>query len=216
MKNLYIFILLGLIFSCSSSEDAPPVDITPATLLVYTTANIDGVAFDAQISTDVTVQSDYGTSYSYQPQQNQNGGCDNINYSASLYPTFNEALPYVGVGFNRFIIEQNRDCFEELDYFDQLFPIASYDYSTGEYNYGVTVEYATKSDGSGIFYTSYGPQDSSASFEVTAIEAYDCGFNECMFLTGTFTCKLYNSQDTTDTVEVTNGTFKLSFKSYNP
>lgn len=217
MKKIYAIILLGLLFNCSS-DDNPQADTNnpAASLLVYTTANIGGTQFNAEISSNAAIQSPYGASNSYQPQQNNNGGCININYSPSLFPTFDETLPYVGVGFIQFISEANLTCSDELANFDTLFPVASYDYAANQGDFGGYIEYATKSDGSGSFYTSYGAQDSSASFEITAIEAYDCGFSECLFLTGTFSCKLYNQSDNTDVLDVTNGTFKLSIKSFNP
>jgi len=199
MKNLYVLILLGFIFSCSSSEDtAPPLDLTPGAALVYTTANIDGAMFNASISSDITIPSDYGSSYSYQRQFNNNGGCININYTASLFPTLNDVLPYVGVGFIGFMSEANLTCSDELENFDSLFPAGSYSYAENESTYGAKIEHATASDGSGNFYTSYGPQDSSASFVI-----------------GTFSCTLYNESDNTDTINVTDGTFKLSMKSFN-
>lgn len=202
--------------ACSSSDDSGDGASGNSDLAFYINAVVDGSQFNSGIPIDISVATDYGASNSWQPRYNNDGQCIDMNYEPSLYPFFNESRPGMSVGFIGFLGNSNLTCSDELENFDTLFPTASYSYAPDEYNYGVKVSYATSGDDSQVYYTSYGSQSNNASFNITNIEPIDCGFNECVIVTGTFSCRVYNEQDATDFLDITNGEFKVSITSWNP
>ena len=215
MKKALLLFCAVLTFSCSSDDDSNGGTDT-SNFAFYINASIGGIALNTGIPTDVSVYTDYGASNSYQPQYHNNGGCVNINYEPSLYPTFNDNSPYMGVGFIGFIENAGLTCSDELDNFDTLFPVGTYSYASGAYAYGAKVNYATTGNASQVYYNSYGAQDANASFSITSVEPFDCGFSKCVIISGTFSCRVYNEQDATDFIDITNGAFKLSITSFNP
>ena len=111
----------------------------------------------------------------------------------------------------RFLEEAEFNCNQETANFDNLIDTGSYNYSAGEDDYGVYVSYAENDE----YYTSYGAQNSDAAFQVTSVTSLDCAPKACLLIEGTFSCTLYNQQDSSDTIEVTNGKFKVVMESYN-
>ncbi len=216
MKKFFVCLLVLVIASCTSSDDSDGGETPSNNLAFYINANIDGGDFNSGIPTDINVATDYGLSDSYQPRYNNDGQCIDMNYEPGLYPFFNESQPHMGVGFIGFIGNANLTCSDELDNFDTLFPLGSYSYTEDAYNYGVKINYATTGDANQVYYNSYGPQDNSASFSITNVEPVDCGFSECVIITGTFSCRVYNEQNPADFLDITDGEFKLVISSFNP
>lgn len=215
MRKFILLVLTIAMVSCSSSDDSDG-DSGNSDLAFYINANINGTEFNSGVPTDITVSTDYGASNSWQPRYNNDGQCIDMVYEPSLYPFFDESKPGMSVGFVGFISNANLTCSDELDNFDTLFQTTSYSYAPDEYNYGVKVSYATSNDDSQVYYTSYGSQNSNASFNITNVEPVDCGFKECVIVTGTFSCRVYNEQDVTDFLDLTDGEFKLTVTSWNP
>ena len=220
MKKLLSFLCVALFFSCSSddSNENNPVnnpDIN-AGLAYYINATINGDNYTAGVPSDINENSNYSSSQSYSPQYDNNGGCININYEPSLYPFFNDSLHSMGVGFIGFLNNADISCSEELDNFDTLFPVGSYEYASQSNDYGAKVNYATTADANQVYYNSYGEQNDNASFQITRVEPIDCGFSECLIISGTFSCRLYNENDATDFLDITNGEYKLVLESFNP
>ena len=215
MRKFLLLVCTIAMVSCSSSDDSGGGSDNSG-LAFYINADIDGDGFNSGIPTDITVSTDYGASNSWQPRYNNDGQCIDMNYEPSLYPFFDESKPGMSVGFIGFLGNANLTCSDELDNFDTLFPTGSYSFAPDAYNYGVKVSYATSGDASQVYYTSYGSQDGGASFSITNVEPVDCGFKECVIVTGTFSCRVYNEQDATDFLDITNGEFKLTITSWNP
>jgi hypothetical protein len=215
MKKILLIICAISIVACSSSDDSDNNDSGNNDLSFYINAKVNGTNFNSGIPVDLSIPTDYGSSNSYQPIYN-GAQCVNMNYEPSLYPFFDETKPGMSVGFIGFIGNANLTCAEELDNFDTLFQPDSYGYTDSAYSYGVKVSYATTGDANQVYYTSYGAQDNDASFIITDVEPVDCGFNECVIVSGTFSCRVYNEQDATDFLDITNGEFKLGITSWNP
>jgi len=218
MKKTLLILLLALSFSCSSDDSDQPTDTNPpdSNLLAYINGEVDGVAFTSSISEDISQNTVYGVSNSYQPQSDSNGQCYNINYEPTLYPTLDETQPYMGVGFIDFLQNAGFSCSEELDNFGLFFFTGNYDYATDAFNFGVKVNYGTSGDSNQVYYNSYGgPQDNS-TFVISSVQVVDCGFSKCATIIGTFSCRVYNEQDTTDFKDITNGEYKLIVQSFNP
>ena len=217
IKYVLPILLAALMFSCSSDDSNNDDDDNDNPgLAYYTNAKINGTQFSANIPVDVSVGTDYGGSMSYSPQYNNDGACVNINYEPSLYPTFNESLGSMGVGFIGFLRELDLSCSDELTNFDTIFTDGPFSYTDGDYGYGVKVNYATTSDETQQYYTSYGGSQDNSTFQITNVEPTDCGFKECLIITGTFSCNVYNEQDDSDMIEITDGQFKLLLSSFNP
>ena len=213
MKKIAIMLLAVFVMACSSDSNDGP---NTSNYSLYIIADVNGQTFESGIDVDAVSNADpYGASLSYQPIYN-GPACVDMIYEPGLYPFGDDTLGNMGIGFVRFLSNAGITCAQELDNFDMLFPTGSYTYAMNSDSYGVNINYAPSSDGNSGYYLSYGPQDGSASFQITSIEPYDCGFSQCLFVTGTFSCTLYNEQDPTDTLEITNGIFKLSHRSWNP
>ncbi len=176
----------------------------------YISASIDGVPF--------FIQEDniYGGSMSHSPLIDGGGACTDIAYGPNLYPVGDESQPSMGVWFYQFLTAAGLTCADENQNFDAIFQTGSYNYSSDEFQLGGGIQYYTGIV-DGNTYVSFGTQDQSASFVITNVTPQDCPnpLLECVEIEGTFTCTLYNEQDATDTIEITNGEFRLGLSSYN-
>jgi hypothetical protein len=212
MKKSLGLLLLILFYSCESDNSND--DQNNKNYEIFISALVDGKAFESGVEAGATSNNDpYGSVQSYQTRNN-GASCIDINYGPGLYPYGDESLGNMGIGFISFLSNSGLTCADELDNFNTLFPINSYNYVIDEYGYGVSVDYSPEN--SSDFYLSYGSQDSSASFKITNVEDLTCGFSKCLNISGTFSCRLYNEDDANDFIDITNGKFKLLIQSFNP
>jgi len=112
-------------------------------------------------------------------------------------------------------IFQNFNLIDELSVFDTLLEENTFNYTQDANGQGVSIKYFETSNGTGLVYTSYGSQDNTASFEIIEVEILDCEPKRCVNVYGTFTATLYNASNSSETIVINNGTFKLKVESFN-
>jgi hypothetical protein len=71
---------------------------------------------------------------------------------------------------------------------------------------GVEVGYQAADN---LNYSTMGGSQSGSTFVITGSSEGMDGLYKIKTITGTFSCKLYNQDDNTDVINVTNGTFKI-------
>lgn len=216
-RILSLIIFVSVLVSCNKNKTDDEVDIIPPVQYeYYIFANIDGVEFESGIEVGATSNFDpYGTAMSFRPIYN-GASCVDMIYEPGLYPFGDESLPSMGVGFQLFLGEMGFICAEELENFETLFTNGTFDFAVNDTEYGVSVNYATTSDGTGDYYTSHGPQDNAATFQVTEVseELIDLN-NKYVVVTGIFNCRVYNELDPNDFIDILNGKFKVAILSWN-
>ncbi|WP_282030185.1 hypothetical protein [Winogradskyella eximia] len=222
MKKLSILTLLlaTLMFSaCSSDDSSSESDVNNDDYLYFISGKINGEPFVyGQKETATTL--DYSllfsgnsitTTCAYYPD---NGG---LNYAIGVYPNFdNEARPNMSFDFIRMYLCGSEDSAAQM--FNDAFPISSYDYaisdnvvngSTGD----VSVSYSPDSTVE-EWYSTLGGDQSGSNFEITSSTNTNVIFGAqtieiSQLLEGNFSLKLYNTENPTDVIEITEGQFKL-------
>jgi len=198
MKKILLLALSLALFSCSSDDNSS----SSSSGVAYIKGKLDGDTFNYTFNNSTSDQ------YFYSPIVSTSGdGFTNIySYGGSLYPM--SFTPSISIAWDGMLTIANGT--DDTDLFYNAFDNTPENYLTdAQYQNderGVDVQYE---DASGNFYnTVYGSQ-SGSSFNVTSkTEGVDNGY-KTITLTGTFSCKLYNSDDPTDVITFTNGSFKL-------
>ncbi|NQY04889.1 MAG: hypothetical protein HRT68_01495 [Flavobacteriaceae bacterium] len=205
MKKLFflaICIALALV-SCESSDD----DNNNSSDEYYLNATINGEPVSFGFSTNAT-QSDhlmFGTGV-------LTALCP-YTYPGGFYPNLDESLPTASFDFTNFY---QGPCSgeDEVAVFNTLFPVGSYPYvNNPDTEIGVDFNFSYVANGN-TYYTSSDGDQTGSTFNITSSEEFNFlllgdlySFNQ--IVTGTFSCTLYNANDPSDTLEVTNGTFRL-------
>jgi len=190
-----------------------------AEYLYYISGKINGVPFIHGQTVNTTAvdysSSSYGNSITtgcaYEPVV---GG---LNYLLGVYPSFdNEARPQMDFNFVRFYLCSTSET--ALESFNDSFPIGSYDLATsGNSTTGSTgdigISYKPVATGS-EYYTTFDGIQNNSLFQITSSTNADIMMGTEVFqprqlLEGTFAVTLYNPNDVTDVLEITEGNFKM-------
>lgn len=214
MKNLLFVLAILLFFSCSKDDEvvAPPED-TPE-FRSFITAKVDGDDYIATIPYNL-VGSEFEQTISYQEITDNNSECININYTAELKHLEDSTLPKLSIGFVGFLSQNNIMCSEEVSNFEALFELQQYDYANNTGDYGANILYVTNTNNILTYYTTYLSDQTNSNFEITDVVIENCEPKSCIRVSGSFNCTLFNTIDNTDTIEITEGTFKLKLLSFN-
>lgn len=211
----YSFIILLFSFFGCNSDNNNFID-EPAQnpqVLAYINATVNGEVVETKISSLNT--SNYELNINYTQQTNNNNQCINLNYEPGLNPTQDVTLPKFNIGFIGFLDQATQSCSDELSIFESLFSVNNYNYTQDANGQGVSIKYFENSNSSGSVYTSFGAQDASSYFTVTDVEIKNCSLKKCVNITGTFAATLYNASNNSETLPITNGSFKLKIESVN-
>ncbi|WMI69924.1 hypothetical protein [Mangrovimonas sp. YM274] len=141
-----------------------------------------------------------------------------LSYSTAMFPNFDneDTDPQMGISFIRFYQCSNPQTSTEV--FNDLFAIGNYEYSENDLSSGtmmqIGVDYLPIAMGD-VHYESYGEIDPNNTFSITSTEAqnqYLLGtlVSQKQLVEGEFSAKLYNTEDSSDFIEITEGRFKLS------
>ncbi len=210
-----------LFFSCSSSDDSNSSsnNINSDDYLYFISGKINGEPFVyGQLREATTVDyylSNFGNSITtdcaYYPDT---GG---LNYATGVYPDFeNEARPSFYFDFVRFYLCGSEDSAAEM--FNDAFPVSYYDFATSNDDVsGSTGDISAhfRFDATSFyFYSTLDGDQSGSVFEITSSTNETVVFGSqtlsiSQLLEGNFSFKLYNTEDPSDIVEVTEGQFKL-------
>ena len=205
MKKILFFLSLAIFASCSSDESS-------SSTVAYFRANLNGQ------SVDYSQDSSNSPTYFNQPIVGFSGnGSDKSFYYASSMDYYGGFDSYPSLDVTMHNMYQSTSYADETTNFNTTFDskptnFISYD-DDSNWIKGVSV---THIDANGdIFSTLSGSQSgSSISYTSMTTATNDFGF-QTKTITGTVNCTLYKDSDPTETITLTNGSFKLTFQEFD-
>lgn len=214
MKSYLSLLLLSLtvLFSCSTDPNEIPVssNVPVPVDVFFVSTKVNGVA----MSVSTSGEEGYSNFIGYTEKTDVNNECINRNYNVILKSLSNTIIPEIEIGFINLLDEMTMTCDEELSYLETLIESKLYPYAGTAFGEGVALKYQASS--TSPRYTTYNTvQPMTSLFEVTAVEIVDCSPKKCVIVSGTFTATLFNLIDATDTLEFTDGSFKIKIQSQN-
>ena len=158
------------------------------------------------------------TSIAYVPSNSSGQSLDIPNnlctysYEPGFYEnSFVENMLTVGFNFNKFY---QAGCSQEDEFnaFHGLFPVGDYTYAANSSTKGVEYDYSPS--GEDKFYTTFNGDQSNSSFKITSSTEANkqtiTGYTKHhQIVEGSFNCTLYNSNDPTDKIEITEARFRV-------
>jgi hypothetical protein len=205
MKKLILFAFAAVLFSCSSDDSSNNNNSTSG--VAYVKGKMDNVSFD------YTFNNTANDTYLYNALSGFSGeGFDRWYYYGGSLTTFTPPTfaPVFYISWNNMYFGQNGDeAGESADFYDTVSNLPSNFLTVAQddaHNPGLDIAYEA-ADG-----TYYSSKDGSQTGSALSVSNYTQGITnglKTMTVVGTFSCKLYNTEDPTDSIVVTNGTFKL-------
>ncbi|AXG69815.1 hypothetical protein KORDIASMS9_02043 [Kordia sp. SMS9] len=223
---LVVLILSSLGFGCSS-DDAADSDqssnFDSSEYIYFISGKVNGESFFYGQRFDDTVLN-YQTVYSIPLEAatcaaSLDQGLDyKVSYGSSVYPNFDneDTQPTFGIELVRFY--RCSDPQSSTEVFNDLFALGSYEFAMDDASSGtmrqIGINYAPIATGDS-YYQSYGVLDSSNSFSITSSQDTNTFLlgnliTQSQLIEGEFSAKLYNEDDSADTVEITEGRFKIT------
>ena len=205
MKKLFLLALPFLLFSCSSDSDSSQ----SSGGLVYISGKLDGTSFN------YTFNNTASDAYFYSFLTGFDGeGFDRwYYYGGTLYTA--SLTKSISIAWDNMIFTDDEGV--ETDTFYDAFAEIPTNYLTQaqlDANLrGIDVQYEDE----GTFYnTSYGSQAGS-TFTVSSVteDTDPDGLLQAVTVKGTFSCKVYNSENPDDFKTITDGKFKLILQEYD-
>jgi len=208
--TLFVVSSMSLVSSCSSDDDGDSANAENFDLFIsfradgeLITYGFDQDNFDTEFQPSISFTEFLGNSSCFR------------SCSPGLISVNDSALPQAEVSFNRFL-----DAFCTSDdpaIFNTLFPVGTYEYSNnGERGVGFGFGLDTSDN---AFYDSEEGMQSGSSFSITASEedniTFAGGVLYGQIVSGTFNCTVYNELDTNDSIEITEGVYRLRVESDN-
>ncbi|PTX64096.1 hypothetical protein C8N46_101706 [Kordia periserrulae] len=223
MKHIFKALLacsIILAISCSNNDEGSGDELSfnPEDYHYFISGKINGESFLYGQRKDATTV-DYNiihsggttTECAYYPET---GG---VNYYSGVYPNFEEeTLPSMNFGFVRFYLCSEMDATSQSAVFNERFALGNYEIATKDDISGTTggiyFEYSSNSL-EGPYYNSNGDQSSSYCEITSSTNAnqylLEVLVNSQQIIEGNFSVKLYNEEDSSDVIEITDGSFKL-------
>ncbi|WP_411768569.1 hypothetical protein [Winogradskyella sp. A3E31] len=219
---LLIIAVIG--FGCSNddSEPNPNTNFNSSDYLYFVSGKLNGddfiygqriddTTFNYQIISNIPLES---ATCSFSADQ----GLDyKLSYGSSIYPGFEneDSQPLIGINFIRFY--RCSDTESSTDVFNSLFPVDDYDYAVDDNDGGtmgqIGIEYAPIANGDN-YYESYGTIASSNTFKITDSQENNSFLlgdlvTQSQLIEGEFSVTLFNNDDSSDVIEITEGRFKI-------
>ena len=207
-----------LLTACGSDDSSDP-SVNQDDYLYFISGKVNGESFVyGQLETATTADyylslsgNSITTTCAYYPDT---GG---LNYSIGVYPDFEtENRPNMSFDFIRFYLCGSDESASQT--FNDAFPVSFYDYavsdnvvsgSTGD----VSAHFTFDSTGD-VYYNSLGGDQTGSTFQITSSVSNNVTIGAQtlqieQLLEGNFSMKLYNVDDPSDVIEITDGQFKL-------
>lgn len=215
MKKIFILALVILLANCKKDDTPTPTKnnttVSSSDYLIYFSGNINGEPFVHGIPINDT-KFDYGISTPWGSTiacayDKVNGG---VNYGSGIVPDENVDLPDIRIKFVKFYMCSEMDDYPQFEVFNDKFPVGNYEPATNDdpiYGTPNTIgfSYSVKEGN----YTSNGDQ-SGSSIKITKSTPTDSGTTDfAQFVEGTYTINLYNKNDSSDVIKITDGRFKV-------
>lgn len=218
LNQITLLLSVLLFISCSSNEEDPINTVKNADYLWYFSGKIDGVPFLYGQKADVS-EYIYGIAVSNTlPSTCAYSEENGFSFNSGIYPNFDESLPTMDIEFIRMHL-----CSSDLytsEVFNDLFPVKEYNfamnYNDENINAGKVGMYYSPSANSDLIYTTYNENTSENYFEITKSTANNIYYLDQIYtagqtIEGNFAIKLYNENDSSDVIEITEGKFKMEF-----
>lgn len=228
MKKLSLLLGLLILTNCSSEDNnSASNQINPDDYVYYISGKINGEDFVYGQLADATVldysQPDYGNSITTNCAYNPDTG--GLNYACGVYPNLDsEARPSMSFDFIRFYLCDPNFDNNAGETFNDAFPIGIYNTAVSNNdNNGTTgavsLNYRPDSTNNMLFYNSLGDNQAGNSFEITSSTNFNQIFGSqvlsiSQLIEGTFSYTLYNTENPSDVIEITEGKFKLYVNFY--
>lgn len=216
-----LLLVIAVLTGCSSDDSSnSPNSFNPDDYLYYITGKINGEDFVyGQLASANTLdysQAGFGNSIISNCAFNPTIG--GVNYAMGVYPNLDsEDRPSMYFDFVRFFLCDPNFNNDPQSTFNESFPVGSYTTAmSGDDNSGTTgavgVTYTPDSTVN-TYYQSFNDNQTGNTFEITSSVNSNQNFgaftNYIQLLEGNFNFTLYNSEDPSDTIEITEGSFKL-------
>ncbi len=210
-----LLLSLTLFISCGSNEEDP---LDNDTYLWYFSGKLNGEPFIYGQKNDISNQTYFVATSNTLPSTCAYSSENGFSFNSGIYPNFDESLPTMDIEFNRMHL-----CSSDLstiEVFNNLFPVKEYEFSINDddkdANAGKVGMYYSPSADSYDYYTTYYDNTSENYFEITKSTENNIYFGTEIYsagqtIEGNFSIKLYNVNDPTDFVEITDGKFKMEF-----
>lgn len=222
-NQIAVLLFVTLFIGCGGNEDdnENTNTVNNDDYLYYFSGEIDGEPFIYGQKTDVTNQTYFVATSNTLPSTCAYSQDNGYRFNSGIYPPLVEPLPTMDIEFLRMYVCSNS--LSVTDVFNDLFPTKEYQFATNDddedENAGKVGMYYSPSADSDLQYTTYNEDVSDNFFEITKSTENNVYYlNEIetagQTLEGNFAIKLYNVDDVTDVVEITNGKFKMEFKNY--
>jgi len=211
MKKLLLFACAALVFSCSSDDDSSNNNNNnnnnPPTGVAFVRGKMDNVNFDYTFNNTAT------DTYLYNAMSGYSGlGSDRWYYYGGAIAAFNPPTfaPEFYISWNNMYFGAGGDeAGETAAFFNTVSALPSNfltDTQDEAHMPGLEISFKAQD---GTFYTSkVGSQGGSTLAVGGSTEATTSG-QKLKTVWGTFSCKLYNTDDLTDVILVTDGTYKI-------
>lgn len=215
MKKALLLLLSISLFSCSKSEE--PVAVAPQNTdaIAYFRASLNGSPLDYSQTNYTT--SAYGFSY-YNGYQSGPGNFDkSYHFGCIMQPVNNpDFYPRIDLTFSN--MYNTNSGVSQTNAFYGLFTPAPTNFitSTQESNLvkGINVNYTSPTNVN--YSTLNGDQTGSTMTVTSSTTALEPGgYLKIITIVGTVNCKLYNENNPSDIIVLTNGTYKLIFREDN-
>lgn len=214
MKKVLLLVFALSLFSCSS-EDSTTEPIVPSNAIAYFTASLNGQALNYSQANYVNPTHSYSfyNGYSGGPDyfdKSYHYGCDTQPYPSQNF------YPQIGLTFNNMF--NTNSGVSETDAFYGLFANTPTNFITSAQEYdlvkGIHVSYQSPS---GVTYTSLSGDQTGSTMTVTSSVSgiEEGGSLKIQTVVGTVSCKLYNEDNASDVITLTNGSYRLIFREFN-
>lgn len=211
IKNFTILITIFSLVSCNNNDNLADNN---SEYLWFFSGKLNGESFIyGQKKGEATAT--YLMSYTNTLPSTCINSIDNgFSYNAGIYPSFNESLPTMDIEFIKLHLCSNS--LSQVQIFNDLFPVKEYSYSpndndTDENAKKVGIYYSPNAN-SDISFTSYNGEQSNSFFEITKSTNTSISSIPQQTIEGNFNVTLYNVNNLTDKINITEGKFKIVMK----
>lgn len=205
MKKLLLLALPFLLFSCSSDSDSS----SSSGGLVYISGKLDGTSFNYKFNNNESDEYFYSFLTGFDGE-----GFDRwYYYGGTMYTA--SFSPAISIAWDNMVFTDDESV-ETATFYDAFGETPTNYLTQAQLDAnlrGVDVQY----EDNGTFYnTSYGSQAGS-TFTVSSVteDTDPDGLLQAVTVKGTFSCKVYNSENPADFKTITDGKFKLILQEYN-
>ena len=213
MKKLFLLALPLLMLSCSSDSDSSGDGGSSG--VAYIRGKIDETAFNYTFNNTIDDQYLYNAASGYSGE-----GFDRWYYYGGVLNRFNPPTftPEFIIAWNNMYFGEGGDEAGETAAFYTTVGTLPTNYLTeaqdNAHTPGLDIQFK---DADGNIYSSKGGSQAGSTFAVSGSSESTDGINGNKLKTvwGTFKCKLYNSDDLTDVIEITDGTYKIILSEFD-